>query len=574
MKNTLLFLWLLLISIIYIPTFTYAQNPEQSIIDAGSITSWVSSSGFHNWMINNSFNGSYPNGVPVGAIFSEGINWGGLVHDGGSQLVRVNGNNYQSGCAPVSRLYRVRTDYINADLINDAANFFMVDPGEVTPEEIEILRAQYETDWNEWPANMGAPYYDVNGDGIYDPSVDIPGVPGALQTIWINYNDDQTPVYGSDRIGLNIIETYWSYGLSDSLGSVIYKKVDIVYSGTASTPPDSRIDSMYICQWTDTDLGNSTDDFSGTDTVLNLGYTYNSSDYDEEYSVYNLVPPAAGNAFLQGVSEYTGSASDSAIFNFRWRKGYKYSNPKPLTVAIIHRTGGTWSDPEYSYTGALQFYNLMGGYKPEPPYPDQTTNFQFMGYGTYMLSGDPVAGTGDIDGVNDGPGDRRYWLMNGPFRMNLGDTAQVVIALAAGMGEDHLSSITALKQNTATAIEYFNNFVEAMTNGSFQTGIGTNGTTPTGYALYQNYPNPFNSFTTFTYELPERAFVKLTIYDILGREVTSLVNEQRPAGKYTVQFDAGNLSSGVYFYQMTFKNESSNTTSSFLHKTKKFILLK
>ena len=53
---------------------------------------------------------------------------------------------------------------------------------------------------------------------------------------------------------------------------MIYKKVDIIYKGTTASISDSRIDSMYICQWSDTDLGKSSDDFIGCDTTLNLGF--------------------------------------------------------------------------------------------------------------------------------------------------------------------------------------------------------------------------------------------------------------------------------------------------------------
>ena len=173
-----------------------------------------------------------------------------------------------------------------------------------------------------------------------------------------------------------------------------------------------------------------------------------------------------------------------------------------------------------TYEGALEFYNLMGGYRPDPPYPIQQTGYDWQGFGTYMLSGDPVAGTGNLDGVSEGPGDRRFWLMNGPFTMNLGDTVEVVLALVAGMGEDNLSSITALKQNTQSAINFFNDYVESMTNGTFTSVEEPHPMlTPDKYMLYQNYPNPFNPVTTIRYELPGPAHVTLTVYDALGREV-------------------------------------------------------
>jgi hypothetical protein len=80
--------------------------------------------------------------------------------------------------------------------------------------------------------------------------------------------------------------------------------------------------------------------------------------------------------------------------------------------------------------------------------------------------------------------------------------------------------------------------------------VAQKGTMPTAYALTQNYPNPFNPSTTITYELPKTTVVKLSVYDVLGREVSVLVNEKRDAGVHNVKFDAAGLASGVYFYRL------------------------
>jgi len=74
---------------------------------------------------------------------------------------------------------------------------------------------------------------------------------------------------------------------------------------------------------------------------------------------------------------------------------------------------------------------------------------------------------------------------------------------------------------------------------------------PTEYSLSQNYPNPFNPTTKINFSLPEDGKIKLTIYDILGREVKRIVNSEfRSAGRYTVEFNGAGLSSGVYFYRI------------------------
>jgi len=98
-----------------------------------------------------------------------------------------------------------------------------------------------------------------------------------------------------------------------------------------------------------------------------------------------------------------------------------------------------------------------------------------------------------------------------------------------------------------------------------------NESSPVEYSLSQNYPNPFNPSTKIRFtiappNLPKgEAFVSLKVYDVLGNEVATLVSEEKPAGRYTVEFDGSNLSSGIYLYQIIAGN---------FVQTKKMILLK
>ncbi|HZW39055.1 MAG TPA: T9SS type A sorting domain-containing protein [Ignavibacteriaceae bacterium] len=87
----------------------------------------------------------------------------------------------------------------------------------------------------------------------------------------------------------------------------------------------------------------------------------------------------------------------------------------------------------------------------------------------------------------------------------------------------------------------------------------------TEYYLTQNYPNPFNPSTTISYSLPSKGFTSLKVYDILGNQIATLVDEYKPAGSYTIDFNASNLSSGVYFYSLTSGSFTMN---------KKMILMK
>lgn len=70
------------------------------------------------------------------------------------------------------------------------------------------------------------------------------------------------------------------------------------------------------------------------------------------------------------------------------------------------------------------------------------------------------------------------------------------------------------------------------------------------FRLSQNYPNPFNPSTIITYQIPKSRHVRLTVYDLLGREIMTLVNEEMRPGSYQATFNGTNLASGVYFYRL------------------------
>ena len=103
---------------------------------------------------------------------------------------------------------------------------------------------------------------------------------------------------------------------------------------------------------------------------------------------------------------------------------------------------------------------------------------------------------------------------------------------------------------------------------------------PIEFSLEQNYPNPFNPSTTIRYSIPSvfsttgsNLNVVLKVYDVLGNEIAELVNEEKPAGNYEVNFDASKLSSGVYFYQLQASDPETISGQGFV-ETKKMILIR
>ena len=145
------------------------------------------------------------------------------------------------------------------------------------------------------------------------------------------------------------------------------------------------------------------------------------------------------------------------------------------------------------------------------------------------------------------------------------------IAFREGKGTtsepQHYSYSDILSDITASKLYYRLKQVDF--NGSFEYFPNVFGIevviAPTEFSLSQNYPNPFNPVTIIKYQLPSNNFVAIKIYDVLGNEVETLVNEEKSAGTYEVQFDASELTSGIYFCKLT--------SASFV-ETKKMVLLK
>jgi spore germination protein YaaH len=118
--------------------------------------------------------------------------------------------------------------------------------------------------------------------------------------------------------------------------------------------------------------------------------------------------------------------------------------------------------------------------------------------------------------------------------------------------------------------EIWNGIKSAFTPTGVETVVGE---TPQRFELLQNYPNPFNPTTAISFQLSEVSFVTLKVFDVLGREITTLVNEMRKPGLHTVQWDASSAPSGVYLYRLRSGEISNGTGRSFM-ETKRMTLLR
>ncbi len=196
----------------------------------------------------------------------------------------------------------------------------------------------------------------------------------------------------------------------------------------------------------------------------------------------------------------------------------------PVSYNGISRTGGTaYGD---------KFY-VVAGEREVGLQSDETWVWNIAGGTWTMISGKPVAVSNNFAGVTS---------------KCINDTLRVFC-----VGGMNASSVGV-------------NNLDVISCGPAVVGIGTiNSGMPLTYNLSQNYPNPFNPVTRIAYTMPKSGNVKLIVYDILGKEVATLVNEFKATGTYSVDFDGSNLASGVYLYRI----ESGDFTA-----VKKMLLIK
>ncbi len=435
--------------------------PNRTFLNINNISTQIYSDGNSDIKPDGNSGVIYPKGSGKGAVFESGLVWGALIP--GDPQPRVGGSTYSQGLQTgkilspgvaespdldKNRIYRVRPDIFPGGPEVDLT-LAAIDEG----SSASALRAQYETDWTEWPVTDGAPFNDVDSNGVYDPNVDIPGVPGADQTIWFVANDldanKTSDLYGAQPIGIEMQATFWAYAQAGALGNMFFRKYTLI--NKSNTP----FNDMYVAMWSDVDLGNATDDYSGCDTTLSLGYTYNATNSDATYDP--LPPPAVGFDFFQGPI-VAGEPSDTAIFNGQYVAGMKNL---PMTAFIYYARGdATVTDPQLgALEGSTQWYNFMQGKVGKTgeffvnPITNQPT--------TFVLTGDPQTNEGWLDGLQLPAGDRRQALASGPFQMAVGDTQEVVIAeiiAGASGGVSNLDAVGLLKTYDQKAQEAYDAF--------------------------------------------------------------------------------------------------------------------
>ena len=154
----------------------------------------------------------------------------------------------------------------------------------------------------------------------------------------------------------------------------------------------------------------------------------------------------------------------------------------------------------------------------------------------------------DIDGVgsNLSPSDRRIVISSGPYNLNPGEIQEIVVGVIGGYSDSHLASITDMKETCTTLQAGYSSWIDDI----IITGIENQKNVSNKFELKQNYPNPFNPITNIEYNLDITANVKLEVYNAIGQRVAILVNQRQTAKEYSIEWNANNFPSGIYYYRL------------------------
>ena len=524
-----------------------------------------------------------------------------FLFSGGFWLSGYNGDTlWASGQATASRIENYIPGNVDSNQYDTRYKIYVVEESD----------QPFGSSWQQWSSavDIGAEFYDGDNDGIYNPvdlngngewdiNEDKPDIIGD-QVAWCVFNDGVYPrllFKNVPPLGIEIHQTVFGYrsNTAPQLKNVLFIRYKIFNKGTVNP----LLDSVYFTAWADADLGvNFADDLVGSDTLTKSGFIYG---LDPDPGGFGDEVPSFFINLLQGPYSYIPGET----FIDRNKNGtYEDSVDIPLDTAYNHQgpikgiqpLPGAKNQKMTAFTHYQSSDPVLGGPFNEFEARNYMLGRQKLGdlidpcewnleevrggvdcnlvNPLYWYSGDPETNSGWL---NNRPHDQRMLVHTGPFSLEVDKPITIIVGYTIGQGNSPLNSVTVGKEVSA--------FVQQFYQSNFDDNVlpveEENNLIVEEFKLFQNYPNPFHPSTKIKYSIPtsplnpspyqgegqRERLITLKIYDVLGTEIAVLVNKEKLAGAYEIEWDASRFPSGVYFYQLR--------SGSFV-QTKKMILLK
>jgi hypothetical protein len=434
--------------VIFVFLFSVTNNVSaqfvklQKSFEPNNSSTFFTNSGVFNQNISQVNTAGYvwPINSALTSIFTTGLNIAALVNDSLTMAAASYTGEYRPGtttnCVPYTdtnfRIYKIKKG-------DNASN---------------------NPDYANWGAMVpyGAPYFDVNNNGQYDPGIDKPGVRGADQTIFIcltdGYIESHTPGegFGGGTLPLyaDLRITAWGYNCITGLENVQFIKFQVI---NKNIYPWTH---TFMGLFADPDLGDANDDYIGYDVLRKLGYCYNADNNDPQYGA---APPAVGFLLLKGAVNHSVSPNvsiDISSFNY-----------------CTNAASGPVECEQDPFGEPVSAYNYLKGFKRDgSPFMNPTTTPYTQT--KFVYTGDPETNsgwtekrgsilncggtTGQIRTTNPS-GDRRLLMGMGAenFTLAPNDTQTIVIAQLIARGSSNLNSVTKLLSLSNSVINYYNN---------------------------------------------------------------------------------------------------------------------
>ena len=282
---------------------------------------------------------------------------------------------------------------------------------------------------------------------------------------------------------------------------------------------------------------------------------------------YSVQQTTDGGYIISGVT-YSNGYEDiwliktDAIGDTLWTRKFGESNASDRGRSVRQT-----SDGGYIIAGSINLSNIPEVFLVKTNAIGQTIWTKSFGGGIVRCEGYSVQQTSDggyiVVGKKRSTGAVDLWLLKTD---GSGDTlwTKTLGGFGAGWGWGHSVNLTTDGGYIITGVSSDDVWLIKTASGVTTVKQNTD-LTSLDFFFVQNYPNPFNPTTTIKYQIPELSFVTIKVYDVLGNEVATLLNEENPSGTYEIEFDGTELPSGVYFYQLKAGN---------FVETKKMLLLK
>jgi hypothetical protein len=438
--------------------------------DPNNISTWIQNTGIFDQDIRttNTAGFMWPKGSNKLAIFTAGFTIATYI-DGQLKLAAASYNGeYAPGYINTSGGVPVPVTNTNFKLYkisdNDSTSYDYLNWGNMVP--------------------YGAPYVDRNNNGQFEQGIDKPGIKEAIQTIFICMTDGFPETHtqaegfsgGTAPIFSEIHLTAWGYN-KDGQNDVQFLRYEIINKSTKAW--NNTAMGLVV----DPDLGLSSDDYVGCDTLLNLGYCYNSDNMDGNGSPpsYGLNPPAVGFDYLLSPLYYTGNPNDVVVYynppgstNRIEKTGYKQYGMTSFVYFSPSSSGGI--ECETDPTLPIEAYRFLSGIKKDGapwfhPSTKQRTKKVYpgnpeteSGWTEFGINQNPnmaqiknCSGTDSTTTYISLPGDRRL-LMNtgGPnYTVNANDTVRMVLGQMIARGVNNKNGVTRLKNLCKSVQSYF-----------------------------------------------------------------------------------------------------------------------